>query len=245
MGAEIINYQRRDLRALERPLADLARALEIGKKARKVQIFLFPHDAVGIAQKFRDQHLELFAPAYHAETVLWRLLTDPLDPETAVAMVTALLRAFQAKPDKAVTRAMLGLLGADDLGAASGLWEPIYPSPAVLALGCEKLIATMKFCPHPSELRAACCEARKQMELAHDAAERVRDFIRIADAVLLKHAYAEWERPWRLPEYRGAGVLMLGLHAVYGSADGEDEDAAFARLVEAEYDNVGGKADDQ
>jgi hypothetical protein len=234
MGTEIVNYPRRDLRALERPLTDLARALEIGKKAGKVQIFRFPHDAVGIAQKFRDQHLELFAPAYHAETVLWRLLTDPLDPETAVAMVTALMRAFRSRPDKDVMTAMLGLLGADDIGTASGLWEPIYPSPAVLALGCEKLIATMKFPPQPSELRVACREARKQMDLAHDAAERVRDFVRVADAVLLKHTYAEWQRPWQLPQYRGARALMLSLHAIYGSADGEDEDVAFARLVEAE-----------
>jgi hypothetical protein len=36
MGAEIINYQRRDLRALERPLADLARALEPRRLRRRI-----------------------------------------------------------------------------------------------------------------------------------------------------------------------------------------------------------------
>jgi len=63
----------------------------------------------------------------------------------AVPMVTTLYAALGVKASNDVEGMLKGALDmfqTDELGYASGLWEPINITPLTLALACQKLINT-------------------------------------------------------------------------------------------------------
>ena len=168
--------------------------------------------------------------------------------EMIKAMVGALLGAFGVKADKDLLGGMVDMLEGDEIAIASGLWKPLHVSPVGLALACRKLIATSPpYPPKPPELYEACREAENSLGLAQQAADKVVDFVRRCDAVLLEFAHDEWERPYQTPEFRPLLPRMLDLHATWGDgsrawneAGWEDDykNHPFSALVRAEEDKL-------
>jgi hypothetical protein len=137
-----------------------------------------------------------------------------------------MMGACGAKADRVMLAGMLDMIASDDIGVASGLWEPLHATPTVLALACKALIAKSTFAPKPAELHAACRQALYHLKLAHNAAHGLADLARKCDAVLLQFAPDEWQRPYRKAHYRRVLPRMLELHAIYGDgSDDLDDDA--------------------
>jgi hypothetical protein len=148
-----------------------------------------------------------------------------------------------AQADKAATSlyselkllAALDMFASDDIGRASGMWEPMRVTPAAVSFACRKLIfAGGVFVPQASELRAACIEARNRIQWAHDAAAAFRDAVAEADAILLLNSYDEWQRPYMTQQYQPLLARMLALHWNNDACQGEDEPTPFLLLVEQE-----------
>ena len=88
-------------------------------------------------------------------------------------------------------------------------------------------------------MRVACEEAKKAVWNAYHGAAQVCNQVSKADAILLEFDYAEWERPWLLPQYRPALAMMLYNHGIseryYEGDDTSDENPnTFGKLVLAE-----------
>jgi hypothetical protein len=207
---------------------------------------LFAHSA-GMASHLRerrDRLLPLFMRAEAASSILLDAYSEKLDRKTASAMVGALLAGFGAKPDPDVLAAMLDALeGGEELAGMTGmiegadqqLWRPTRVSPASLALACKGLVATATFPPRAAELLAACRKTDMRLMWAQEACEKLVDYVRRCDAVLLEFDLAGWARPYA--ENRPVLERMLRLHDIYG--DGSDtfddgEPNAFRDALERE-----------
>jgi hypothetical protein len=228
MGTSIERHQPQQGRALaiyDRPLAKITPALRFGTQLQNRERefgFYFGHgkDMVRHIGECRAKLLPLFAQANAARLSLVEAIRKQVDHKLASAMVGQLLAGFAAKPDPAVLAAMVDMLQGDELAIASELWQPLHVSPAALALACRKLIATATFVPKAAELHAACRDAANHLRWAYEAADKLIDFLRRCDVLLLEFDHDEWERPYLTPEYRPILQRMLDLHSIYG--DGSD-----------------------
>lgn len=251
MGNSIERYQpprAKPLAVFEQPLARITPALNFGTRLveRRDNYCWFAHSArmLPFVTEHRRKYIRDFWPADRAYLILGRKVQESLDRKSAAAMIAAMLGGFGAKTDKDVLIAMLDMIEGDEIAIASGLWQPLHLSPAGLALACRQLIATAKFVPKPAELHAACREAQNRLHWAHDAADKLVDFVRRCDAVLLQFDHDEWEKPYLTPKDQPVLQRMLDLHDIYGDGsdafdEGDCDDDGnlrhpFAALLEAE-----------
>jgi hypothetical protein len=153
----------------------------------------------------------------------------------AARMIQALFRALNEKPTEEVIEGMLCMLEgeATGIGDTTGLWKSVQITPAALALACQKLIATVKFPPRPSELLDACREASRKIMLAYARAVSFIESFEAMDRILLEFAYEEWEKPYLLPQYRPLLDRILVTHHAHA-----EEDSAFEKLVERAQENL-------
>jgi hypothetical protein len=213
----------RALAVFDKPLTpNVITALSAGKKLRRKYmgsaLYFLDHcqGAMRTAITCRNERLGDFLAA---ERIVDLSVFHKVKRGTAVAMITTLYRSMGAKAGEETAGMLAGALDmieSDDIGEATGLWEPLEVSEVALAIACRKLIATTKFKPQPAELRAACKEAMDVLIFTRDAADRVFETVRRADAILLEFNHAEWERPWRTPQYRPMLAHMLELHDTFG-----------------------------
>jgi hypothetical protein len=238
----------RDLAVFDKPAPPaLIASLEMGNRLRsRGQLStlgrpdgLDARAMVPQAVQRRNDTLISFAQADKAATSLYSELTFArLDRALAVEMVVTLYRAkgITAKNDpEGKLLAALDMFASDDIGRASGMWEPMRVTPAAVSFACRKLIfAGGVFVPQASELRAACIEARNRIQWAHDAAAAFRDAVAEADAILLLNSYDEWQRPYMTQQYQPLLARMLALHWNNDACQGEDEPTPFLLLVEQE-----------
>jgi hypothetical protein len=235
------------LAILDKPLVPISAALLTANRLREkysgtVECALRHRQCyVAAAIKVRtEERLREFLEADVAASMLFLASNEKLQRPTAVAMVTALYHALGMRlgdETAGLLEGSLDMFEVDEIGRASGLWEPLKVTPATLSLACRKLITTAIYPPKPAELRAACKEAGDNLLWAYQAADELRDSVRKADAVLLHFApHEEWERPYLTPRLRPALARMLELHDAYGDETPEawDDDNEFRALVEAE-----------
>ena len=248
MAIEIFRPKQNALAIFDKPLKPITSALLTGNKLReKYSGTIAPYlqhrkDYVQTAIRVRNERLSEFVQADEARGTLYcAMMMESLEKPVGIAMVTALYHAVGVKlgdETAGMVAGVLDMLEGDEIGRASGLWEPLNVTPAILALASRKLITTSVFPPKPAELRTACKEARDKLFWAQKAADETCEIARKADAVLLEFHRDEWERPWLLPQYRPLLARMLSLHSAsayeYGH-EGEDEELTpFERLIEAE-----------
>jgi hypothetical protein len=209
--------------ALERPLVpSLKAALAFGTKMQE-HISECGNWVLGDvlkAREWRNRWLSIFDEADRARCALGiEIIERRVDPEMASAMVGAMFDAVGAKWDEKLLAGILDMISADEIGAMTGLWEPLKLSPAMLALGCRKAAYTLKFNIKPADVRECFIEARSCMVRAKRAAEDICRFVVRCDAVLLQFDHSEWERPYQTPEYRALLPRMLTLHELEISLD--------------------------
>ena len=231
----------------------LLAALELGNELRRVQLpSLGAPDrgehsmaVVPLAIRRRDELLEKFEEADKARSRLFFELTlATLDQDLAVDTVSTLYGALGVRPGEEndnQMRAALDMFASDDVGRASGMWEPMCVTPMALSLACRKLIREAIFAPKAAELRAACKDARNRIQVAQEAAKRFCEKVVEADAILLMNAFDEWQRPYTTPQYEPLRARMLTLHSLNDACYGEEEDgplAPFGLLVEREQDRL-------
>jgi hypothetical protein len=216
----------RALAVHDEPVSALTSALSLGTKFKGQHhpfYWSFQHGKgmADFAQEQRAKYLPQFASADAGRLALRDARRESLDRATAVEIVGAILAAFGAKADKDLLAAMIDVLEGNEIARASGLWQPVDLSPAVLALARCKLIATKEFPPRPAELHAACLEASKALREADAVCDEMANCVQRCDAVLLEFAHDEWRRPYLMPQYRPLLPRMLELHDICG--DGSDD----------------------
>lgn len=251
--------QARGLAVYASPLASITPVLRFSTQLQQRQYEFdsyFGHSAniARFVRERRERLLPLFGKADAAAPILAQARCEWLDRKTSSAMITSMLGAFGAKPDPDVLAGhldlleggdeiavMLGMHGGEGNDAVARLWQPLQLSPVVLALACRALIASATFTPKPAELRAACMKAECHLKWGQEAAEKLVDYVRRVDAVLLEFDHNEWERPYLTPTFRPLLPRMLELHEIYGDGSATwDEDCdsdpphPFQALVQAE-----------
>jgi hypothetical protein len=213
------------LALFNRPLAPITSAMLIGNQLREqyagvTEVSLQHRESfVPTAIEVRNERLGKFLEADLAATCLSRARHQELEESVASKMVTALYRHLGMKAgdeSMGMLEGSLAMFASDEIGRASGSWEPLNVSPATLALACLKLMNTQKFPTKP--------------------AEELVEYVRKADAVLLAFSYTEWERPYLSPQYRPVLTRMLELHNVHGddSLESDWDDNPFRELVDRE-----------
>jgi hypothetical protein len=242
MPSSVDLLQPQEARAIsiyEAPLAKITPALRFGTQLRsrdgEFSNIFFGHERgmVPYAREHRTKWLAQFGPAVAASSIITDALNVKLERKVATMMISTMLGAFGAKVETDVLIAMLDMLESNDVADASGLWTPVDTAPAVLSLACRKLIASNTFKPKPAELREACREASNSLWSGLDASNKLVDFVRRCDVLLLEFDHDEWERPYLTPQYRLILPKMLELHESEG--DGSD-----AWLLESDWDDDDG-----
>jgi hypothetical protein len=107
----------------------------------------------------------------------------------------------------------------DRIGLSTGLWKSVPRHPIFLALGIKSLIARGVFSPEPSEVAEEVRRARERLCVEYHYTEQALERLQQADAILLKFAPDEWERPYREPCYRPVLKWMLDRHECNGEDD--------------------------
>jgi hypothetical protein len=247
--------QTRGLAVYEPPLAQMMPVLRFGMQLRERRHEFdcwFPHkrEMARYADEQRDKLLPLLGKADIAAEILFGAMKQRPDRRTSTAMVGAMLSAFAAKPDPDVLTGMLDMLeGGEEIAGMLGMLGGTAAEPPVttagLALACRGLIASATFTPKPTELRAACHKAECHLKWARETTDKLVDFVRRCDALLLEFDHEQWERPYLTPELRPVLERMLELHMIYGDgsmawdeANLDDENHRihpFAALVRAEW----------
>jgi hypothetical protein len=182
-------------------------------------VFAHTPGMADFAGEMRNKLLPYFVAANQAHNLIAANNSIGIERKIAVAMVSAMLGALGAKGDKEALGGMIELIEGDAVARATGLWQPLNLTPAILAIACRKLIATSKFVPKPTELADACREAGREVARAECFCDELVDSVRRSDALLLEFAPDQWRAPYQLPQYQAIVQRMLELHETWGNGD--------------------------
>jgi hypothetical protein len=168
---------------------------------------------LSLAREGHSNLLHEFLGWLEAQRTLREMLDEPLDVARGLAMVKQLYRGLGKDDAKteAYLEGALDMVEFDVVGEAMGC-EPAKITTSTLAMACRTLNAVgSEFAPAPSQLRAACIEARKAITEQLHAMRTAIEAFRRHDADLLLHAREEWERIWA-GEHDETRELILEMH---------------------------------
>jgi hypothetical protein len=231
---------------LRQPLVEVMPALQI---ARQIDSFTCAVEdwraSLRIFPRIHEAGGALSAALWPPRGSQWR--DAEARRQIAGAIIAIMFRSFGMRasddPEGLIDGALATLLDGDEVAEAMGQ-EPINATPAVLAIAAQQLIRSAKYPPRPSEVAAACREARSMMRNRKAILDTWIDSLRKTDWKVLESDAERWRAAYPSATVRR---LMLDEHFEHLecsdllSADERERAVAF---LEREWELVADDSDE-